>query len=91
MNELELAAAEDYASLNITYNGQQGNLPDPIAFDASNEDILAMAQEAIRAGGVPGITADPRAVLTDFIVKPYAARDGLPNRIVIRPSTPFGG
>lgn len=94
MNEIENALApnigEDYAKLNITYAGEQGDLPAPIPFDIDDDEVRRIAAEAIRAGTVPGIDADPTASLDGFIVKPYGARDGLPNRIVIRPATPYG-
>lgn len=87
MNEL---VPVGYAQVNITYNGQNGDMEDPVSFESSPADVLAMAQETLRAGGVRGIDADPTADLTDFIVKPYVAHDGLPNRFVLRPPTPFG-
>jgi len=79
------------ARLNITWSGQNGDLVDPIAYDAPDKDILQWATEAIRTGGVPGITADLNANLTDFVVDRFAATADVPmNRIVLRPKTPFG-
>ena len=46
-----------YARLNITWNGQNGDLPDPVSWHASDKEILRWAAEAVRSGSVPGITA----------------------------------
>jgi hypothetical protein len=78
------------AHLNITYAGQQGDLPDPMPYDASDADIKRIATEAIHNGDVPGIEADLNADFNDFVVDRFPARDGLPNRLSLRPKTPFG-
>jgi hypothetical protein len=85
-------AIEAYEALvNITWDGQNGDLPDPVSYDAADGDVLQWASEAIRGGGVPGVDADPNVNLKDFVVEKYAAKDGQPNKIVVRPKTPFGG
>lgn len=78
------------AVVNITWDGQNGDLPDPVSYDAANGDVLQWAAEAIRGGGIPGIDADPNVNLQDFVVEKYAAKDTQPNKIVVRPKTPFG-
>jgi hypothetical protein len=78
------------AKLNITYSGQNGDLKDPISFDASDEDIKGWAVEAVRSGSVPGIDAQ-EADFTDFVVDRFSAKEDLPARVLIRPKTPFGG
>jgi hypothetical protein len=79
------------AKLNITYNGQQGDLPDPVSFDSADGDIKQMATEAVRAGDVPGIDAVGNVRFDDFVVDRFAARDDVPfNRLSLRPKTPFG-
>ena len=78
------------ARVNITWQGQNGELPDPVAFDATDGDVRQWASEAIRSG-IPGITADASVNLQDFVVDRFAAKDDQPNRIMIRPKTPFGG
>lgn len=79
------------ATVNITWAGQNGDLPDPIHFDSSDTDIRTWVTEAVRAGSVPGIQADPNADFTDFVVDRFLATDDVPlNRCVIRPKTPFG-
>lgn len=76
------------ARLSITYNGLQGDLPDEIQFDLTDDELLRNAKEALFAG-IPGI--DPvDANLTNFRIDRFPSRDGLPNRILIRPETPFG-
>ena len=80
------------AQVCITYNGQQGNLPDPVVFDATDSEIRTWAAEALR-GGIPGIDPVPdldEGALGDFVVDRYSAKDDLPSRIVVRPKTPFG-
>lgn len=89
MNNLELRAYE--ARLNITWNGQNGDLPDPVSFDATEAEIRGWAGEAIRGGGIPGIRADPNADLSGFVVDRFRATADTPyNRLFLRPKTPFG-
>ena len=79
------------ARLNITYGGQNGDLEDPVSFDASDGDIRQWATEAVRAGTVPGIPADPNASFVDFVVDRFEATDARPDRLIsLRPKTPFG-
>lgn len=78
------------ARVNVTYKGQNGDLPDPVNFEATNGDVLGWVSEALRTGGIPGITADPTANLADFVVDRFASDADLPNRLMIRPKTPFG-
>lgn len=80
----------DEARVNVTWANQNGDLPDPVNVDAADGDIKQMVAEAVRGGGIPGIAADPNIDLTDFVVTRFAAKDELPNRVVVRPKTPFG-
>lgn len=77
------------ATLNITWAGQNGDLPTPVLFDSTDVDIRRWATEAVRAG-IPGITADAGVNFQDFVVERFSATEGLPNRVVLRPKTPFG-
>lgn len=80
------------ARVNVTWAGQNGDLPDPVAFDATNHEILNWVTEAVRSGGVPGIRAAPGASFRDFVVDRFTASAVRPyNLIQIRPKTPFGG
>ena len=80
------------ARLNITWQGQTGDLPDPISFDAPNASIQQWATEAIRSGGVPGINVDPNVDFSDFVVDRFPSREDRPwNSIQLRPKVPFGG
>jgi hypothetical protein len=83
---------ENYeARLNISYGGQNGDLPDPVSFDSTDGDVKAFAQEAVRNGSVPGINADPTASFEDFVVDRYTATEEVDyNRLMLRPKTPFG-
>ena len=82
-------AFQRQATLNITWAGQNGDLPHPIAFNAPDADIRRWATEAVRTG-IPGITADFDASFRDFVVERFSATHDLPNRVVLRPRTPFG-
>lgn len=78
------------AVLNITINGQNGDLRQVVNFEATDDEIRAWAAEAVRAGSVPGIDADPNCDFTNFVVDRFPPRDGLPARLVLRPKVPFG-
>ncbi len=81
----------DVARVNITWNGQNSDLPDPVSVDAADGDVRAWVTEAVRAGGVPGITADAGADFRDFVVDRFGPTDAVPySRIMVRPKTPFG-
>jgi hypothetical protein len=82
--------AEPTARLNVTYAGQNGDYPDPISFETTDEAIKQIALEAISTGFIPGIDPVPEPDLTDFVVDRFAAKDDLPPRLVLRPKTPFG-
>ena len=61
----DMVVREPNARLNVTINGQNGDLPDPVSFDATEGDIRQVAAEAIQTGYIPGIDADPNVDLTD--------------------------
>ena len=78
------------ARLNITYDGENTDLPDAIRYDATDQEILGWAAEALQ-NGTPGIPAKPNANLTDFVVDRFDSNEAIPyNRVMIRPKTPFG-
>ena len=82
---------ENEAMVNVTWNGNNGDLPDPVNYDSTDADILQMVQEAVRTGGVPGIPADQNATFTNFVVDRFGATEARPNKLIsIRPKTPFG-
>ena len=82
------------ARLNITYQGENGDLPDPVFFDSVDGDIKTWVTEAVTNGSVPGIPADPNADFTDFVVDRFAASTEPEGRqynlIQVRPKVPFG-
>lgn len=79
------------ARVNVTFNGSNGDLPDPVNFEATNGDVLQWVTEALHSGSIPGIPADTNASLTDFVVDRFAASDATPySRLMVRPKTPFG-
>ena len=86
---MDIAANE--ARVNVTWAGQNGDLPDPVSNDATDGDVRQWVTEAVQTGGVPGIPADPNANFHDFVVDRFAANEQRPwNLISIRPKTPFG-
>jgi hypothetical protein len=79
------------ARVNVTWRGQNGDLPDPVRRDASDGDVLGWVTEAVRAGGVPGIAADPGAVFRDSVVDRFPPTQDRPYDLIqVRPKTPFG-
>lgn len=86
-----MADNDNMAKLTITFGGQQGDLPDPVSYDAGDGDIKQWATEAVRQGNVPGIDAAPDVNFTDFVVDRFPSRADVPfNRLSLRPKTPFG-
>ena len=82
---------ETQARVNITYKGENGDLPDPVFFDASDADVRTWVTEAVANGSIPGIPADANADFADFVVDRFSAnaeRDY--NLVQVRPKTPFG-
>lgn len=79
------------ARLNITWKGQNGDLPDPVSWHASDKEILRWAAEAVQTGSVPGIRTDRQARLHNFVVDRFPAnKEVREDRIYVRPPTPFG-
>lgn len=79
------------ARLNVTWGDYSEDLPNPIRYDLTDEEIKAMATEAVRGGAIPGIPADPRANFTDFAVRRPRVTEATPvRRIMLAPKTAFG-
>ena len=88
---MENVIQENEARVNVTYAGQNGDLPDAVFFDSTDGDVRAMVTEAVRTGGVPGIGAVAEAEFGDFVVDRFTATEERPfNLIQLRPKTPFG-
>jgi hypothetical protein len=86
----ENAINEGDARVNVTYDGNNGDLPDPVLFAASDDDVKTWVTEAIRGGGIPGIGAQ-EADLGDFVVDRFGPTDDRPHNLIqIRPKVPFG-
>jgi hypothetical protein len=83
--------ADNEAIVNVTWGGNNGDLKDPVSFDATESEIRTWDTEAVRTGGVSNITADPNANFDDFVIDRFAATSETPyNRLFVRPKTPFG-
>jgi len=79
------------ARVNVTYGGQNGELIDPVAFDASEADVRAWVTEALRTGGIPGIPASPNADITGYVVERFAPTEARAwAAIFCRPKAEFG-
>lgn len=88
---IDTRVPDDYARVDVTYGGQQSELPDPVPLDFAEGDLKQAVTEALRAGDIPGLGSHPDADLTDYVVKRYPPHEQRPyNRIELRPKTPFG-
>lgn len=85
------AIPDGFARVGVTWNGQYGDMVEPIRYDATDADIKAMVTEAIRSGSVPGIAADANCDLTDYIIDRFGATAERPWAVLqSRPKTAFG-
>lgn len=79
------------ARVNVTYGGSNGDLPDPVSYDATDGDLKQWVTEAVTTGGVPGVGTHTDADFSDFVVDRFDATADRPfNAIFLRPKTPFG-
>lgn len=83
---------QDYeARVNVTWANQNGDLPDPVAFDTADDALKVMLTEAITNGSIPGLRADAGVDLRDFKVDRFPPNEQRPwNLIQVRPKTAFG-
>lgn len=95
MVQLVIPATE--ARVNITWKGQNGDLPDTVNWDSTPGDVKQWVTEAVRGGTVPNIAADPTADFSDYVVDRFPAPTGVVkdgerdyNLVQVRPKTPFG-
>lgn len=90
-DELVRVIAADQARVNITWAGQNGELPDPVYIDATDANIRRWVTEAVRNGSIPGIPEDPTADFADFIIDRFEATEARPYALLqIRPKTAYG-
>lgn len=79
------------ARVNVTYAGANGDLPDFVNYDSTDAQVRGWVTEALVGGGIPGIPADPRANLNDFVVDRFEPTEARPHFLLqLRPKTPFG-
>lgn len=79
------------ARVNVTYGGQNGDLPDTVHVQATDNEIRAWVTEAIANGSIPGIRRARGVSFRDFVVDRFNATNARPyNLIQLRPKTPFG-
>jgi hypothetical protein len=83
--------AVNEARVNVTFGGQNGELPDPVMFDATDGDIRGFVSEALRNGSIPGVPAALNPDLADFKIDRYGPTEARAyNLIQVRPKTEFG-
>jgi hypothetical protein len=88
---LDLGLRPNEARLNLTYDGKNGDLPEPVPFYASDAELKDWAREALIGNAIPGFTVRGRVDLAAYVVDRFPANAQVPyNRIFLRPSTPFG-
>jgi len=74
--------------MNITWQGQSGNYWVNLDQGVDDATIKRVAEEAVRAGEVGGISSQiPRNAFANFVIDRF--HDGQ-TRFVIRPKVPFG-
>ena len=82
---------DNEARLNVTWQRQNGDLPDPVPLDSADGDIRQWVTEAVRAGSVPGIPADPAANFQDYVIDRFDPTEARPHHLIsIRPKTAYG-
>jgi len=91
MDNMVRAVGDNEARVNITWAGQNADLPDPVAVDATDAEVKRWVTEAVQTGTVPGIPADQQADFGDFVVDRYPPNEARPfSQIQVRPKTPYG-
>lgn len=91
MNNMANVIRPNEARVNVTWQGENGDMPDPVSYDATDGDVKQFVTEAVRTGGIPGVRTDMNADFTNFIVERFPSTEDVPfNRLVVRPKTPFG-
>jgi len=88
---MNMEIRQDEARVNITWSGQNGDLPDTVRYDCTDADVLGWVTEALRGGTVPGIAGQRLVDLREHVVDRFPANLNRPyNLIQVRPKTPFG-
>lgn len=80
------------AKVNVTYAGQNGDMPSEVDPLASKEQILVWVAESLRAGDISGIPAQTHVDLSNYVVDtpcPPTPERNYP-LITVRPKTPYG-
>lgn len=87
-----------------SFRQQHGTVPLPMEFNVTTREVdgetvtalvtpevlLSDVQEMLRDGQLNGIDADPTADLTGYHTEAFPAKDGQPNRVLIRSKAEFG-
>lgn len=90
-NALAVVLNENEARVNITWQGQNYDLQNPMLIDSTDEQIRASVTETVRFGIEGLIPADPNADFTNYVINRFAPTEARPwNAIFVRPKVPFG-
>ena len=87
--DLVLQGDEKMAVLIVALDNEFGECPDLIPYDAPEGDVKRWAEEAIAGGSIPGIDAQD-IDLTTYKVHRQPAKNGQPDRVMVRPKTEVG-
>jgi hypothetical protein len=83
--------ANTEARVNLTWNGQNSDLPNPVYVDTPDSDIKNWLAEAVRNGDMPGMSLDLNVDLENYVVDRFQPTEERPwHLIAVRPKTPFG-
>lgn len=90
-DELVQVIRDDEARVNVTFAGQNGELPQPVFAQSSDADVKGWVTEAVRNGGIPGINPDAGADFRDYVIDRFDPTEARPHRLIqVRPKTAFG-
>lgn len=82
----------DFAKVNVTYGGQNGDMPGEVPVDATRAQIIGWLTETLQTGGIPGIAPVANVDLENFVVDaPFPPTPERPYALItVRPKTPYG-
>ena len=77
------------AIINVTYDGISVDLPDPVSYLMTDEDIISVARETL-SQDFPGWTAPEEVDMSGYVVDRYPATENHTAFVILRPKTGFG-
>jgi hypothetical protein len=90
-NAINQVVNADQARINLTFNGLNADLLDPVNRDLTDMQVRTLVSEALRAGNIPGMEPNSNEDFSDFIIDRFSPTETRPwSLLVVRPKTPFG-